>query len=432
MNEKAFIELCLNKIEEQLDWKPSEEWKDYDFKFLQKEIYSSTGVSISTHTLKRLFGKISYSSEYAPQHATKDALAVYIGFTSWEDFVKQCSNENNEKSLKNIHSEPKALTEKKTRRKGIYFTYIILVLLVIASAVTLIKFSFQNSAATFNVINREGYIPHTVTFELDISSVRSKQVFVDFDFMHPVDGEYLLVDPEQKLINHTYQVPNIYYPKLLVENKVVATDIVVVKSNGWVVFYNPPGEPEYWMNNMFQYPEYDDYMTFTRQDIGRHKLDTLDTYYTDHRNVKNFGLSGDNFKFEMKFKNGLQNGGISCFNSRLSIICEQQQILIAMVEPNCYQYCGLKYGGNDYEGRYSDLSFLARDMSDWIVMRVEVVDKNFSIYMENEKTYEGSYKPAAGDIKGLQIRFKGSGMVDYMLMTSVDNDTVYYDDFIYN
>jgi hypothetical protein len=50
--------------------------------------------------------------------------------------------------------------------------------------------------------------------------------------------------------------------------------------------------------------------------------------------------------------------------------------------------------------------------------------------MNNEKTYEGQYEQTAGDIKGLQIRFKGSGMVDYMLMTSVDNDTVYYDDFL--
>jgi hypothetical protein len=90
----------------------------------------------------------------------------------------------------------------------------------------------------------------------------------------------------------------------------------------------------------------------------------------------------------------------------------------------------LKYGEKNYFGRDSDLSFLARDLSDWIVMRVEVVDKNLSFYMNNVKTYEGQYEQTAGDIKGLQIRFKGSGMVDYMLMTSVENDTVYYDDFL--
>jgi hypothetical protein len=431
MNEKASIKLCIRKVLEKFDWKPIEEWKDYDFKLLKKEIYSSSGVSISTHTLKRLFGKIASHSDYTPQHATLDALALYIGFDSWESFLKNSTNETEGVHTRDISPEPNYLSKKKkTSKKGIYLTSIILLVIAIVTAITIFIFNFRNPAATFNVLNREGFVPHTVTFELDISNVRSRQVFVDFDFVHPLDGEYLLVDQRHKLINHTYQVPNIYYPKLMVDNKVIATEMIVVKSNDWVVFYNQPNEPEYWMNNMFQNPEYDDYMTFSKQDIARHHRDTLGIYYTTHRNIRDFGLSGDNFKFEIKFKNSLQNGGISCFNCRLSIMCEQQDILIGMVEPNCYQYCGLKYGGNNYDGRYSDLSFLARDLSDWIVMRVEVVDKNFFIYMNNEKTYEGLYKETAGDIKGLQMRFKGSGMVDYMLMTSVDNDTVYYDDFL--
>jgi hypothetical protein len=429
MNEKASIKLCLRKILEKSDWKPIEEWKDYDFKLLQKEIYSSSGVSISTHTLKRLFGKIASPADYTPQHATLDALAIFIGFESWESFLKHSSNETEGVHTQDKSPKPNSRIKKKTAKKGLYFTSVILIIIIV-TAIALFIFKFRNPPATFNVINREGYVPHTVTFELDISRVRSRQVFVDFDFVHPIDGGYLLLDPEQKLINHTYQVPNIYYPKLLVDNKVIATEMAVVKSNDWVVFYNQPNEPEYWVNNMFQNPEYNDYMTFSKQDIARNHRDTLGTFYTAHRNIRDFGLSGDNFKFEMKFKNNLQIGGISCFNSRLSIMCEQEHILIGMVEPNCYQYCALKYGENNFDGRYSDLSFLAMDMSDWIVMRVEVVDKNFSIYMNNEKTYEGLYKETAGDIKGLHMRFKGSGMVDYMLMTSIENDTVYFDDFL--
>jgi hypothetical protein len=93
MNEKAALIICLQKIEEKVDWKPSEQWTDYDFKLLKKQIHSCSGISISTHTLKRLFGKIKYKSDYTPQHATKDALAQFIGYNSWEDFPKQIREE---------------------------------------------------------------------------------------------------------------------------------------------------------------------------------------------------------------------------------------------------------------------------------------------------------------------------------------------------
>jgi hypothetical protein len=327
MNEKASIKLCFRKVLEKFDWKPVEEWKDYDFKLLKKEIYSSSGVSISTHTLKRLFGKIASHSDYTPQHATLDALALYLGFDSWESFLKHCANETEEVHTQDIFPKPNSLTKKNTAKKGIYFTSVILILIIV-TAIALFIFKFRDPATTFNVINREGYVPHTVTFELDISKVRSRQVFIDFDFVHPQqDGEYLLVDPDPKLINHTYQVPNIYYPKLMVDNKVIATEMIVVKSNDWVIFYNQPHEPKYWMNNMFQNPGYDDYMTFSKKDIARHNRDTLGIFYTAHRNIRDFGLSGDNFKFEMKFKNGLENGGISCFDSRLYLLCEQAKYL---------------------------------------------------------------------------------------------------------
>jgi hypothetical protein len=327
MNEKTSIKLCIRKVLEKFDWKPVEEWKDYDFKLLKKEIYSSSGVSISTHTLKRLFGKIASHSDYTPQHATLDALALYIGFDSWESFLKHSANETEGVHNQDIFPVPNPITKKKTAKKSIYFTSIISIVIVIVTAITVFVFYFRNPAATFNVINREGYVPHTVTFELDVSKARSRKVFIDFDFVHPLDGEYLLVGQGNKLINHTYQVPNIYNPKLMVDNKVIATEMIVVKSNDWVIFYNQPHEPKYWMNNMFQNPGYDDYMTFSKKDIARHNRDTLGTFYTAHRNIRDFGLSGDNFKFEMKFKNSLENGGISCFDSRLSLLCEQQHIL---------------------------------------------------------------------------------------------------------
>jgi hypothetical protein len=60
MSEQAGILYCLTKIEEKIDWKPSSEWTDYDFQLLKREIYDCSNIFISTHTLKRLWGKIKH------------------------------------------------------------------------------------------------------------------------------------------------------------------------------------------------------------------------------------------------------------------------------------------------------------------------------------------------------------------------------------
>ncbi len=82
-----------------------------------------------------------------------------------------------------------------------------------------------------------------------------------------------------------------------------------------------------------------------------------------------------------------------------------------------------------YQGETSDLTFLALDLSEWNILRIEVEDKNAAVLLNNVKVYEETYEQTSGEIKGLQFRFKGSGMVDDVLLTSVKNDTVYYDDF---
>ena len=431
MDEKAGIFLCLQKIEEKLYWKKSEEWKDYEYNLLKKEIYAVSGLSISTHTLKRLFGKIKYKSDYSPQHATKDALAMYLGYKSWEEFLMKAEEEEEQTGIVKKTPEVRHVKKKKTLRRTRVLVYSLLVFIVCGAAFVIIKNNSGISNSSFSVNSREGIVPHTVTFEYDISKVKSDQVYIDFDFVHPDQGgEYILMDHEASLLNHTYQIPGVYYPNLVINNEVVATEMVVVKSQGWVAFHNNLSETtKYWLDNMFQDMKYNGYLTFTREKIAGFERDTTGVYYTTHRNIRDFGLSGDNFKFEMKFKNGLQNGGISCFDSRLTIWCENQPALIWMVEDDCHQFCRLKFGEKNFDGKTSDLSFLSRDLSNWTVLRVEVEDKNVTLFLDDKKVYSEHYSQTAGDIKGLQIRFKGSGMVDYMLMTNVKSDTVYYDDF---
>lgn len=87
MDEKYYIHLCIKKISQKLNWKEISLWTDSDYKNLGELISDETKIAISTHTLKRLFGKLPYKEEYHPQLASKNALAKFVGYRDWNDLL---------------------------------------------------------------------------------------------------------------------------------------------------------------------------------------------------------------------------------------------------------------------------------------------------------------------------------------------------------
>jgi hypothetical protein len=71
-------------IEQKLNWRSAEEWRNYEFMELSEKILDATSVNLSATTLKRIFGKLKYES--LPSSATLNALAAFLGYASWMDF----------------------------------------------------------------------------------------------------------------------------------------------------------------------------------------------------------------------------------------------------------------------------------------------------------------------------------------------------------
>src|SRR6185436_14310571 len=83
-HDTEYLQLCIKLIEKKLNWRPAEEWRNYEFTELSEKILDATGVNLSTTTLKRIFGKVKYES--LPSSATLNALAVFLGYSSWMNF----------------------------------------------------------------------------------------------------------------------------------------------------------------------------------------------------------------------------------------------------------------------------------------------------------------------------------------------------------
>ncbi len=89
---ETHIKICLNLIEDKLNWGSGKNWTTKDFKHLSEKIQKDTKVTLSVATLKRIWGKISYSSK--PTITTLDALAQFIGFENWRSFENDQRNKS--------------------------------------------------------------------------------------------------------------------------------------------------------------------------------------------------------------------------------------------------------------------------------------------------------------------------------------------------
>lgn len=85
--DEAYIILCCQLIEAQLNWGTSAGWTNQDFENLSEKIREATSVMLSATTLKRIWGRVKYDS--APTVTTLNTLAQFAGFENWRRFLQE-------------------------------------------------------------------------------------------------------------------------------------------------------------------------------------------------------------------------------------------------------------------------------------------------------------------------------------------------------
>ncbi|MFK8161486.1 MAG: hypothetical protein AB8H12_03400 [Lewinella sp.] len=82
--EEQMLHQCLARIEEKTGWGPATGWTNQDFTSLSEKIAGETGIHLSPTTLKRVWGRVAYTSKPSP--STLDALAAFVGCENWRGF----------------------------------------------------------------------------------------------------------------------------------------------------------------------------------------------------------------------------------------------------------------------------------------------------------------------------------------------------------
>jgi hypothetical protein len=427
MNDGFYIDIIIHKIEKKLSWRKVSLWTDGEYKKLSLLIYKDTTISISPQTLKRLFGKVKYKDDYTPQPATRDALARFLKYDDWEAFVQAKAG-----SKFKFTSFLKTGNKAKSRKLLLILGFSTL---VAAGALIFIHSGNKSRAVTFYAENLSGVTPHTVSFHYDISDLKSREVYIDFDQKEAEDnspGE--LLDKNRSLINHCFESPGFFNVAISSRGTVLASVKIHVLSDGWVSYcFNDDNfmlrKFVFGLEKKVRDTLDDGLLYISPKEINNHGFNGNTVFYLEHMLYKNFYGSADSCTLEVRYKNSPDMGGISCYDAEFRIIGENGLASVMLVQKGCYRWSEITVGEKHLNGKYSDLSSFSTDLSSWNVLRMNLRNGRAEITNGSDTIFTCAYIRQLGRVKGIRLITKGSGAFDYVKLTNAREQAICDENF---
>lgn len=438
MSEKEILKYCLEKTEERLQSGSPAQWGDYQFQKASEKILETTGVSISVHTLKRLFGRLTINQDYMPQISTRNALAVFAGYSDWDELKHKLN------LAKSTDKEPVNKTENKTNhrigRKAI-LTGIVTLLLLATAYFALrqperhVSFSSPDTICPF--------YPYTARFKYHIEQHKDT-VWINFGYPYYHDENHERhLKAGDTCINHLYDRPGVYDAMIFTRDTILKTLRIFVENPDWVAFVNK-GTQEVVKNGFIDFSErvltnHHGEMITRQTTYGTLRVsDSLLTqrgfplnelFYTHFMRIADYRLSGDNFDYEVRFRNTWRHDDFVCSDVSFKLFGEKGDHQMVLMAPGCFRWVRIHFGEKCFTGRKDELSFLTFDYSQWSALRISIRNKYARVFFNETKVFETHYQQPIGNLRGLAITFKGAGETDYICLSDTLGNAVYREDF---
>ena len=378
------------EIERKLQWGSVRQWKNRSFIELSNKVKRASGVRISTDTLKRIFGKVPTEHDYDPQLATKDALAKFLEYEGWYDYLESSGGQHKIKVL--------------TSRNVVGGVFLVVLLL----AIFIWRSGFYTSRNhEFSIQGKYllGDAYHTVAFEYDLSEVDQEEIYLDFG-----DGTRSELDKELSTITHYYRGPGLYPIHLFIGGKIMYDTVAYLTTDGWEAhtFFDQGDHVEYLPIHHFK-DSLTGLMQAERNVPMRMGIDTTKMYWVQFSNYKNYGIDGDHFILESVLKNDLEIVPARCNHIKIHVIGENGSIKLYFLREGCSRWVQLEFGEVKLQGTNQDLSAFGKDFLDFQSVRIENRDKRVKVYFNDIKLIEQHYTMPLGEIKGVAYIFSGIG-----------------------
>jgi len=456
------LKICLQRIEEKLQWGSSREWVNARFIHLSEKITAASRISISPHTLKRLFGKIKYKEDHTPQLETRNALAIFLGYKDWEDFARHGTGPLHPESCdqhparleategqRAVHvpaapadtflpeSRPPAPVREAfggvplpppvpSRRLGRAA-----LLLALAGVLTGVSFfaqlwphSHAAPKASLRGKHLKGFPPLTAIFDYDVSARPSDSVAIYFEGYNARRP----LPRDKRTITQWYEFPGYFQVRLLARDQVLASLGVHALSHGWKSIAASEDLGRLYHLTPARAAR-DGHLYVSPAEVQASRVDTNQRYWVMFRNVREFNASGDDFVFEARVMNNSRRSPTSCNDVVLNVTGAHHAIRIHFLKPGCSRWTYLQAGEVTLNGEFNDLSVFGQDLSRWRTIRLEVKNRAVRIFFDGKFLYRLPYTQPVGALKSISCDFMGCGLVDYVKLYNSRRELVYADAF---
>jgi hypothetical protein len=427
MSDKELIKSCLWEVSRKSGFDDPASLRQRDLEHLSAEIERSTGILISVSTIKRL---LNGQFNRLPQVATLNAISIYLGYDSWQDFkLKGHEKINGVGEPAPIPSDPPSRNEK----RGIPFKVIALGIAVILFLM-IVSYSHFSKPDTihekdisFSVKKiTSNDIPNTVVFTYDVSKLKGDSFFIQQSW----DRERRVrIEKNGHTLTDIYYEPGYHNAKLIVDTKVVKTIDVSIPTNGWF-FYSKAalfrGLPTYIHPEK---PVTDGALSLRPEDITNSKIDPQhENFYSYTFFPEKFNVSSDNFRFKgrIRFK---EMNNVMCPVIMHEICGQTNALYFFTTLPGCTGNINANVGEHFMSGKTTDLSGFGCDVRQWHLIEVIVKNKEARFYVDQKEIFSKSYTKSAGLITGLIFTANGLCELDDIAVEGLDGKIVYENDF---
>lgn len=409
--ERDLLLLCRSRIEQNLNWGASSEWTNSDFELLSEKIYEKTQVRLSISTLKRIWGKVKYDN--SPTAATLNALAHYIGYSSWRDF----ESEQTRSSTPEITPTTVNVPPKKTRFQ--LPRYAISIILLIAAGIGAISFlikgkpkeSVPTGVAKFKAHPVTDDLPNSVVFDYDVTGFQADSVLIQQNWD---PRRRKRVSPTGKQHTSIYYQPGYFQAKLLVNDSIVKEDIVFITTKGWRGIVDDNPVPIYLSDQNIRL---NGHLGVTSKTL-REKLGTpvFNQRYTTLHNVRDFGVDVDNFDFEATLRNLSTPEESVCRMIAVMLLTTDGALYVPLSTKGCISQLTLLTPSGSRSGEENDFSALGCDFRQLEKLSISVHEGVFRVSVNDREAFRESVNHQGTKIVGVRIGFEGAGEVGSVLL----------------
>lgn len=444
-----YLSACKHLIEQSLNWGASAQWTNEDFENLSDEIEEKTQVRLSVSTLKRIWGRVKYDS--SPTAATLNALAKFVGYENWRQFVQKNKTEQaiDEPALAtaapavdvmqtapvNTTAAAVGLVQQPVKQRGKLWTVKRVLAASVAGAVVILSLSLvtifkakkaninKNAVAVFESRKTSDDLPNSVVFNYNASGFHSDSVYIqqswDASRRQKIPGD-------GRQVTSIYYYPGYFISKLVVDGEIKKESPVFIQTRGWkgIIKQNPV--PVYLTTAEAKTTGG---MGITAATLtGKINTPVFNDVWTEFANIRPFDADPKDFSFETTLRNTATVEQSLCRNIKILILTKGGAIILPLCDKGCISNIGVLTGMGYIDGKNYDLSGFGCNMQQWQHLALTVKNNRLIVMLNNNEVLNLQQSNASGDIIGIRYEIEGTGEVKDVKLSSKEK-VVYEEKF---